>query len=177
MFSDRELGAQAASAAFHSCVIVAWHRPSLPVLNCPFLIFSASSIPEIVTTALSNRLNPSIGRIRCFTLRWSCSTKLFKYWLDRTLTRPGSSPSSFISRTARCEAAYASNVIFVGTRVFFIALRRNDLAAFTSRFRLRKKSTVWPALSTARYRYTHSPRTFYIGLVHPPPSADGPSGR
>jgi len=38
-------------------------------------------------------------------------------------------------------------VIFVGTRVFFIALRRNDLAAFTSRFRLRKKSTVWPALS------------------------------
>ncbi len=30
-------------------------------------------------------------------------------------------------------------------RVFFIALRRNDLAAFTSRFRLRKKSTVWPA--------------------------------
>src|SRR5713226_8798962 len=35
-----------------------------------------------------------------------------------------------------------------------MALRRNDLAAFTSRFRLRKKSTVWPALSTARYRYT-----------------------
>ena len=41
--------------------------------------------------------------------------------------------------------------------VFFIALRRNDLAAFTSRFRLRKKSTVWPALSTARYRHTHCP--------------------
>ena len=41
--------AQAASAALHSSVIVAL-RPSLPVLNCPFLIFSASSIPEIVTT-------------------------------------------------------------------------------------------------------------------------------
>jgi putative transposase len=52
--------AQAASAALHSSVIVAL-RPSLPVLNCPFLIFSASSIPEIVTTALSNRLNPSIA--------------------------------------------------------------------------------------------------------------------
>jgi hypothetical protein len=31
-------------------------------------------------------------------------------------------------------------------------LRRKVLAAFTSRFRLRKKSTVCPALSTARYR-------------------------
>jgi hypothetical protein len=31
-------------------------------------------------------------------------------------------------------------------------LRRKVLAAFPSRFRLRKKSTVWPALSTARYR-------------------------
>src|ERR1700737_851947 len=97
--------AQATSAAFHSSVIVALYPPSLPVLNCPFLIFSASSIPEIVITALSNRLKPSMGRIRCFILRWSCSTRLFKYWLDRTLTRPGSSPSAFISRTARCEAA------------------------------------------------------------------------
>src|SRR6202163_4336310 len=59
-------------------------------------------------------------------------------------------------------------------RVFFTALRRNDLAAFTSRFRLRKKSTVWPALSTARYRYAHCPPTLYIGLVHPPRSANWP---
>src|SRR6202140_720470 len=81
MFSGHELEAQAASAAFHSSVIVALPPPSLPVFNCPFLIFSASSIPEIVTTAWSNRFNPSIGRIRCFTLRWSCS-RLFKYWLD-----------------------------------------------------------------------------------------------
>jgi len=64
------------------------HPPSLPVFNCPFLIFSVNSIPEIVTTALPNRLNPSIGRIRCCTLRWSCSTRLFKYRLDRTWTRP-----------------------------------------------------------------------------------------
>jgi hypothetical protein len=32
-------------------------------------------------------------------------TRSFKYWLVRTFTRRGSSPSSFISRTARCEAA------------------------------------------------------------------------
>jgi hypothetical protein len=97
--------AHAASAACHSSDIVALRPPNLPVLNCPFLIFSASSIPLIVIAAWSNRLNPSIGRIRCFTRRWSCSMRLFKYWLDRTRTRRGSSPASFISRTARCDAA------------------------------------------------------------------------
>ena len=30
-------------------------------LNCCFLTFSASSMPRIVTAAVSNRLNPSIG--------------------------------------------------------------------------------------------------------------------
>src|SRR5215472_1155017 len=40
-----------------------------------------------------------------FDSAWSCSTRLFKYWLDRTFTRRGSSPVSFISRTARCDAA------------------------------------------------------------------------
>jgi hypothetical protein len=33
MFTDRELGAQAVSAAFHSSVIVALHPPSLPVAS------------------------------------------------------------------------------------------------------------------------------------------------
>jgi hypothetical protein len=47
--------AQATSAAFHSSVIVAKHPPSLPVLNCPFLIFSASSIPEILHCAAQKR--------------------------------------------------------------------------------------------------------------------------
>ena len=38
-------------------------------LNCCFLIFSASSMPRIVTAAVSNRLNPSIGLTRCFIRR------------------------------------------------------------------------------------------------------------
>ena len=38
-------------------------------LNCCFLIFSANSMPGIVTAAVSNRLNPSIGRKRCFIRR------------------------------------------------------------------------------------------------------------
>lgn len=40
----------------------------------------------------------------------------------------------------------------LGGRVFFIAPRRKALAALTSRLRLKKKSTVGPALSTARYK-------------------------
>ncbi len=132
MFTDRELGAQAASAAsaaFHSSVIVALHPPSLPALNCLFLSFSASSIPEIVTAALSNRLKPSMGRIRCFALRWSCSTRLFKCWLDRILTRHGGSPSSFSSRTARCEAASASTIRRRAKRSAATALRIREGSA------------------------------------------------
>ena len=68
-----------------------------------FLIFSANSIPEIVTAALVNRLNPSMSRIQL--LHSPMDTRLFKYWLERTFTRRGSSPSSFTSRTALCEAA------------------------------------------------------------------------
>jgi len=47
--------------------------------------------------------------------------RLFKYWLDRTLTRRGSSPASFISLTARCDAAWASSVILVAPVLHCIA--------------------------------------------------------
>ncbi len=49
--------------------IVAGRPRRLPILNWCFLIFAASSIPLIVIAAVSNRLNPSIGRIRCFMRR------------------------------------------------------------------------------------------------------------
>src|SRR6516225_109211 len=74
-------------------------------LNWCFLIFAASSMPRIATAAVSNRLNPSIGRTRCFIRRWSCSVTLFKYLLDRTCTLPGSFPAVLSLATARCEAA------------------------------------------------------------------------
>jgi hypothetical protein len=45
--------------AFHSSVIVALHPPSLPVLNCASLIFSASSIPEIVSPRCSIAPSPA----------------------------------------------------------------------------------------------------------------------
>ena len=62
-------GDHAASAALHSSDMVALQPPSLPVLNWPFLIFPANSMPLMVAAAFSNRLNPSIGRIRCLTRR------------------------------------------------------------------------------------------------------------
>src|ERR1700757_3254545 len=78
---------------------------SLPVrglrLNWCFLIFSASSMPRIVTAAVSNRLNPSIGLTRCFIRRWSCSTTLFKHLQDRIRSRRGNLPDSFRLVTAR----------------------------------------------------------------------------
>src|SRR5580704_12182277 len=39
-----------------------------------------------------------------FDSPWSCSMRLFRYWLDRTITLLDSSPVSLISRTAmRCR--------------------------------------------------------------------------
>jgi hypothetical protein len=49
--------AQAASAALHSSDMLGLELPNLPVLNWSFLIFSANSIPLMVTAALSKRLN------------------------------------------------------------------------------------------------------------------------
>jgi hypothetical protein len=63
----------AASAACQISGIVAVLLPSLPSLNCRFLIFSASSMPPITTTAVSKLFKPSIGRSRCLIRRWSCS--------------------------------------------------------------------------------------------------------
>jgi len=59
----------AANAAHQISGIVAPAPPSLSNLNCPFLIFSASSIPLITIVADSKLLSPSIGRNRCLILR------------------------------------------------------------------------------------------------------------
>lgn len=75
--------------------------------------------------------------------RFLCYHPVKDQWLifsaNRTCTLWESSPFSFISRTARCDAAEASSVIFAGLRVLLIALRKKALAAVTSRVRLKKK--------------------------------------
>ncbi len=52
-------------------------------------------MPRIATAAVSNRLNPSIGRIRYLIRRWSCSMTLFKYLQERIRTRRGKVPAAF----------------------------------------------------------------------------------
>src|SRR5882757_11003470 len=45
----------------------------------------SSSMPAIVIAAFLNRLKPSITAMRCFTLRWSCSIRLFRYFDERSV--------------------------------------------------------------------------------------------
>jgi CheY-like chemotaxis protein len=82
-------GFQAArTAAQASDAVAAFPVTGLRLNRC-FLIFAASLMPRIVTTAVSNRLNPSIGRRRCFIRRWSCSINVEfpKMWSGRCPTR------------------------------------------------------------------------------------------
>src|SRR5437660_8541710 len=64
-------------------------------------------MPAIVIAAFLNALKPSITAILCFTPRWSCSIRLFRYFDERSLVFAGSQPSALSSRTAlvRCSMA------------------------------------------------------------------------
>src|ERR1700730_10904835 len=64
----------------------------------------SSSMPVIVIAALLHPLKPSITAMRCFTLRWSCSIRLFRYFDERSFVSSGSKPLAFSShRTVRCS--------------------------------------------------------------------------
>ena len=58
-------------------------------------------MPVIVIAALLNPLKPSITAMRCFTLRWSCSISLFRYFDEHSFVSAASKPSAFSSRTPR----------------------------------------------------------------------------
>ena len=74
----------AANAAFQTAVTLLASRDRLPRLNWPFWIRRDNSMPAMVIAAVRIRLKPSIGPIRSFTPRWSCSIELFKYFDDRS---------------------------------------------------------------------------------------------
>jgi hypothetical protein len=75
MYKRRELRRRvdvrnyAATTAAQIAGMVFGRPGSFPTLNWCFLIFAASSTPRMVTAAVSKRLKPSIGPIRCFTRR------------------------------------------------------------------------------------------------------------
>jgi hypothetical protein len=79
----------------------------------------------------------------------------------------GRTSSSYSAATAAWEAAYPSRVIFSGAPHFVIAGAKKRFAAAISRCSLKRKATVCPALSTARYKETHFPFTFrYVSSTH-----------
>src|SRR6266849_2541779 len=121
----------------------------------------------MVTAALSNRLNPSIGRTRCLTRRCSFSMRLFKYWLDRTLTFW---EIHFPHCAMRCR----------------IGVQRDLRRLTRTLHRTADKSLCGVHIATAAQEEIDSPAylvhspiqvnpaaaNLYICLVHPPGSAD-----
>src|ERR1700756_3025572 len=57
-------------------------------------------------------------------------------------------------------------VIFAGVPCWSIALHKKRKAALRSRFAVSRKSTVFPVLSTARYKYFHRPLISLIQQRH-----------
>src|SRR5260221_4340235 len=81
---------QAWSTAFHTAGATRPWTPRRASPNCPLRMRCISSMPAIVIAAVAKPLKPSIVAIRCFTPRWSCSIRLFKYFDDRSFVSAGS---------------------------------------------------------------------------------------
>jgi hypothetical protein len=80
---------RAASTAFQTAGALHSLTHSLPRLNCPLWIRRNSSMPAIVIAAVLNYLNPSVGSMRSFTPRRSCSIRLFRYFDERSFVSAG----------------------------------------------------------------------------------------
>ena len=130
-----------------------FHRPG-PNLNCRLRIRCASSIPARVTAAVRLDLKPNIGRQRRLIARWSCSTILFRYWQLRTRTYIHRRSSRRSRRSAQWLCLCPSSVILRGHRGAqdATALRKKAIAEAIPRLVWKSDSTVFPCLSTARYR-------------------------
>src|SRR5262244_835348 len=66
-------------------------------LALPFRIICTASIPGKVREAVKNEPYPFASHVRFFTVRWSCSTTLFKY-LHLTETNPTGKNTFFVQR-------------------------------------------------------------------------------
>src|SRR3981189_865181 len=120
----------AANTVFQTAGVLLSLRRNPPRLNWPLWSRGSSSRPAITIAAVVNHLKPSIGPMRSFTPRWSCSIRLFRYFDERSFVSPASWPAVFISRTARRDAANPPNAIVRAVDPWLLmALRKNDLAA------------------------------------------------
>jgi hypothetical protein len=95
---------QVASTAFQSSGALAERPPNSPGLK-PMRLNSLQKLDAAdCHAALSNRLKPSMGLIRCLVRRWSCSILLLRCLLDRTRTRRSSLPTRELSLNSDTSA-------------------------------------------------------------------------
>src|ERR1700712_355964 len=89
---------------------------------------------------------------------------LLRYLTCRILI--GISRSLFSCSSAAWLAPLLSIVTFLGTVLCRMAFSKKRLAAAASRLAVNRKSTVWPCLSTALYRYFQAPLTLiYVSSI------------
>jgi len=116
-----------------------------------------TSIPERVRCADSNSLNPVSILIRLFILRWSCSMILFKYLTFRIFIFFVLKLLLFTVKIAELLDPLLSMFTILGFHLLPIALLKNFCADIFCLRLVNKKSTVFPYLSTARYKYISLP--------------------
>ncbi len=125
--------------------------------NWSLFIVLTISIPAIVLLADSKSLKPNPWLIRHLINRWSCSTILFRYLhclisiFDQFLL--------LYNWMADLLDPLLSMLISSGIPLFSIALFKNLWAENLILFLVSRKSTVLPFLSTALYKYLHTPLT------------------
>src|SRR5450830_1894562 len=89
---------------------------------------------------------------------------LLRYFTCRTVIEI--SLLALIASMAALLAPLLSMVTFAGTPLGCMALAKKRMAAALSRLAVRRKSTVLPSLSTARYRYFQIPLTLmYVSSI------------
>src|SRR5471032_3429991 len=117
-------------------------------VNWPLRIMCMSSTPASTQPAPRNDLRLSIGLVTRLMARWSCSTMLLRCLTWRTTI--GTSRPALTASMAALLAPLLSMATLSGTPFSRMALSKKRFAAAMSRLAVRRKSMVFPCLSTAR---------------------------
>src|SRR5476649_2541508 len=117
-------------------------------VNWPLRIMCMSSTPASTQPAPRNDLRLSIGLVTRLMARWSCSTMLLRCLTWRTTI--GTSRPALTASMAALLAPLLSMATLSGAPFSRMALSKKRFAAAMSRLAVRRKSMVFPCLSTAR---------------------------
>jgi hypothetical protein len=122
-----------------------------------------TSISENFVWADSNALNAIVIPILRLLFRWSCSTILlcylhcliFIFWIEVALF--------FTDQIAILLVQYLSTLTTLGLPLFPMALLKNFCADIFCLLLVNRKSTVFPSLSLALFKYLSLPPTLMNG--------------